>query len=412
MTTVAAPATATHSSGEEGRPRLALAATILPIAILGSLIGLAVATHRHPPGVAAIGQILLFGTLVFTGNVLARNRPANPIGWLLLVVPTFVLAFTGSQVVITAFPFRHHFAIAVAFAAATEFFYYCFLFTLPTVLLVFPDGRLPSPRWRKVLVGYIVSAVIVVVVSVSWMLETAFSGHLHVDRQGNPTNSPGPVVTLLLLVFSVLCLVLALAWVVRRIGSYRHSTGAVRQQYRWLGLGAVSLIAALVVSNITPSGNSTTANIENIIVPIAAFPFPLTICIAVLRYRLYDIDRVVSRTVSYGVVTGILVGVYAGVVTLATRLLPFSSPVAVAASTLVAVALFTPLRRRVQKVVDRRFNRARYDAEATVEAFAARLREDVQLNAVRDGLVTVLGSTLEPSVVSVWLSSATSAPPA
>jgi hypothetical protein len=122
------------------------------------------------------------------------------------------------------------------------------------------------------------------------------------------------------------------------------------------------------------------------------------------QYHLYDIDRIISRTLVYAIVTGLLIGVYTAVVLLATRVLPLSSPVAVAASTLVAAALFSPLRRRVQRAVDRRFNRARYDADKTVAAFAARLQDAVDLNAVRDDLASVVSQALEPSQVSVWIS--------
>ena len=123
-----------------------------------------------------------------------------------------------------------------------------------------------------------------------------------------------------------------------------------------------------------------------------------------LRYRLYDIDRVVSRTVAYAIVTGLLVGVYAGLVLLATHILSVHTPVAVAASTLAAAALFSPLRRRVQQVVDRRFNRARYDADQTIAAFAASLKDAVDLDAVRDDLASVVRQVLEPAHVSLWIS--------
>ena len=128
--------------------------------------------------------------------------------------------------------------------------------------------------------------------------------------------------------------------------------------------------------------------------------------VGILKYHLYDIGRLISRTLSYTLVTGLLVGVFAGVVTLATRVLPFSSPLGVAASTLVVAALFTPVRRRVQRVVDRRFNRARYDADATVAAFAARLKGAVDLDAVQDDLSAVVQAVLEPSRVCVWISGA------
>ena len=130
----------------------------------------------------------------------------------------------------------------------------------------------------------------------------------------------------------------------------------------------------------------------------------MAIGIAVLRYRLYDINRVISRTVAYAIITGLLVGVYAGLVLLATQVLGFHTPVAVAAATLAAAALFTPVRRRVQRAVDRRFNRARYDADQTVAMFAARLKDAVDLDAVRDDLAGVVHQALEPAHVSVWIS--------
>jgi hypothetical protein len=126
--------------------------------------------------------------------------------------------------------------------------------------------------------------------------------------------------------------------------------------------------------------------------------------VAILKYRLYDIDRIISRTLAYAIVTGLLVGVYAGLVLVATQVLRFHSTVAVAAATLVAAALFSPVRRRVQRAVDRRFNRARYDAERTVAAFAARLKDAVDLDAVRDDLASVVHQALEPAHVSLWIS--------
>jgi len=129
---------------------------------------------------------------------------------------------------------------------------------------------------------------------------------------------------------------------------------------------------------------------------------PVSIGVAVLRYRLFDIDRVISRTVAYAIVTGLLVGVYAGLVLLATQVFRFHSSVAVAVSTL-AAALFAPVRRWVQRVVDRRFNRARYDAEKTVAAFAARLKDSVDLDSVRDDLASTVLRALEPEHLSVWV---------
>jgi hypothetical protein len=137
---------------------------------------------------------------------------------------------------------------------------------------------------------------------------------------------------------------------------------------------------------------------------IGFLALPVSIGVAVLRYRLFDIDRIVSRTLAYAIVTGLLVGVYAGLVLLTTEVFGFHTPVAVAASTLAAAALFTPVRRRVQRLVDRRFNRARYDAETTVAAFADRLKDAVNLDAARDDLAKTVHQALEPAHLSVWVS--------
>jgi hypothetical protein len=131
---------------------------------------------------------------------------------------------------------------------------------------------------------------------------------------------------------------------------------------------------------------------------------PVAVAVAVLKYRLYDIDRVISRTLAYAIVTGLLAGIYAGLVLLATGVFRFHSTVAVAASTLAVAALFNPLRRRVQHVIDRRFNRARYDADRTAAAFAARLKDELDLDSIRDDLAAAVHQALEPAHVSVWIS--------
>jgi len=159
---------------------------------------------------------------------------------------------------------------------------------------------------------------------------------------------------------------------------------------------AVALIAIL-------AGSTGLAGTVGGFVVLGFIALPLSIGVAVLRYGLFDIDRIISRTLAYAIVTGLLVGVYAGIVLLATDVLSLTSSAAVAASTLAAAALFNPLRRRVQQVVDRRFNRARYDGEQTVAAFAVRLKDAVNLDSVRDDLASVVQEALEPAHVSVWM---------
>jgi hypothetical protein len=187
----------------------------------------------------------------------------------------------------------------------------------------------------------------------------------------------------------------------------RQASPAERAQLKWLAYAgavvAAVVLAGLLAERIIGSGYAST-NLQNALSSGAVALVAVAIGIAVLRYRLYDIDRIISRTVAYVAVTGLLVGVYAGVVLLTTQVFGFHAPVGVAASTLAAAALFNPLRRRVQKAVDRRFNRARYDADQTVAAFAMRLKDTADLDVVRDDLVGVVSRALEPAHISVWIS--------
>ncbi len=176
------------------------------------------------------------------------------------------------------------------------------------------------------------------------------------------------------------------------------SSGEERLQLKWCAAAALVLVVVVVASIWVNTA------IVNVLQSLAFLCLWTAIAVAVLKYRLYDIDRIISRTLAYAIVTGLLVGLYAGLVLLATRVLTFHTPVAVPAATLAAAALFSPLRRRVQQVVDRRFNRARYDADQTIAAFAADLRDAVDLDAVRADLLTVVHAALEPAHVSVWIS--------
>jgi hypothetical protein len=160
-----------------------------------------------------------------------------------------------------------------------------------------------------------------------------------------------------------------------------------------------AVVAALIHADGWPAN---VAWILLVLTPVLGIP--LACAVAVLKYRLYEFDKIISRTLAYAIVTGLLVGVYAGLVLLSTGVFRVADPVAVAASTLAAAALFNPVRGRVQRAVDRRFNRARYDADQTVMAFAAHLKDAVDLDSVRDDLAQVVSRTLEPEHLSVWVS--------
>jgi hypothetical protein len=273
---------------------------------------------------------------------------------------------------------------------------------LPLPLALFPDGRL-SLRWRRLLWAYVAFCVFFVATTAWDNGNGVLARHIKVDSSGQlasngtgGTDASGVVTILLYLAFGA-------AWVARLVLSYRGSRGDYRQQLKWLLTGGAIGIAGLLFA-VSTSGSSTLAAwVGGIGFITALIALPLALGVGILKYRLYDIDRLISRTISYALLTGLLVAVFAGIVVLATDVLPFSSPVGVAASTLAAAALFNPLRKRVQHAVDRRFNRARYDAEATVAAFSMRLRDAVDLDTVRTELLQAVERAVEPAHASVWI---------
>ena len=221
------------------------------------------------------------------------------------------------------------------------------------------------------------------------------------------TGPAGDIFTIMAFGGVVLMAATGLAAIVSVAFRYRRARTAERAQLKWLvyagALIVVALLAEALAEQIIGPGTAT-GNLQNAVLSGAVALVAVAIGIAVLRYRLYDIDRVISRTVAYAILTGLLAGIYAGLVLLATQVFGLRAPVAVAAATLAAAALFNPVRRRVQKAVDRRFNRARYDADKTVAAFAAHLKDAVDLDSVRDDLAGVVHQALEPAHVSVWIS--------
>jgi hypothetical protein len=182
---------------------------------------------------------------------------------------------------------------------------------------------------------------------------------------------------------------------------FRASRGVERQQMRWVAAGVAGAVGMMLVA--VPSGLGFAPQWISLLVYPALLCPPVAVGVAVLRYRLYDLDRVVSRTLTYGLLTVLLALGYAAVVLGLGRLLPERSSLAVAAATLAVVAAFSPLRRRVQDLVDRRFNRRRHDAAGTVEAFAARLRDQVDLDALHGDLLAVVDRTMQPTRASLWL---------
>jgi hypothetical protein len=349
---------------------------------------------------------VIFGVL---GFVVALRKPGNPLGWLILGTAAFFALSEDASFYAVADYRLHHGSLPLGWLALiTQPGWAPGIASVGLIALLFPDGRPPSPRWRWVLWPYIALALLWTAGALAFTAAAILAHQTRVDAGGNlmvlehPTGGAAWWGAAQNLFF----LVLVASWLASLAGqamSYRRSSGERRQQLKWLLTGTASCLVGLLLSlpGSSPGGWGVVIGILGAAGVIA---LPLCIGIGILRYRLFDIDRILSRTVAYAVLTGLLLGVYAGLVLLATQVLGFASTWAVAASTLAAAALFTPLRRRVQRAVDRRFNRARYDADRMVDAFAARLQEAVDLDTVRADLATVVRAALEPAQLSVWIS--------
>ena len=272
------------------------------------------------------------------------------------------------------------------------------------LLLLFPTGKLPSRRWRPAL-WLAVAAVVLSFMTSAFKPGPVWKDTLNVDNPlgigalGSLLDTAGTVVW-----FSFAgTMLLAGASVIVR---FRHAHGDERQQLKWISFAALVLVVAFAAGNTTGHLGATGDAVVNGILALALAGIPVAAGLSILRYRLYEIDRVISRTLVYVVLTAILGAAYVGLVLAGQALFSSfagGSNLAIAVSTLVVAALFLPVRFRVQRFVDRRFYRRRYDAQRTLEAFGARLREQVDLETLQAELRGVVHETMQPVSVGLWV---------
>jgi len=394
-------------------------ATVDVLMLVAMLVLLGLNADRIGVSKTNAAAILAVAVVVYagTGRLITSRLPGNAIGWLLgLIGGSVAFSLLAEQYAVYglatapgSLPAAKLVGSAAGGAAGLT------VILLLLLVLLFPDGRLPSRRWRPVPWA-------IAVVAAAWLAQglqagTRIGGGLTDALNGAKASYPNPVGIIprhgflsdlfgVMFGLGIITGVLVVASVfVRR----RHAGIERRKQLAWLGyIGLMTAIWAgvLTVGSVVapgPADGWLGTVIWSFLTLTPVLGIPLACTVAVLRYRLYEIDRIISRTLAYAIVTGLLVGVYAGLVLLATQVLRFHSSVAVAVSTLAAAALFTPLRSRVQRLVDRRFNRTRYDADRTVAAFAARLKGAVDQEAVRADLLGVVESSLEPDHVALWV---------
>lgn len=372
-------------------PSLAAGATGLLAA------SMALAADRLPGGVLVVFERsdaswwIGWWTSAVVGALVLRRRPGVAVGWLLLL--------GGLVAVLVGFLFEYAELALIrgstvpggglaAWAGACLVWVYTA--TVPLLLQAFPDGRLPGRFWAGLWWMTVASAAVTVVATAVAAWPQRGPALLGLDEQGETVSALAEVAS------SILFLTLLTSAVVPAV-RYRRADGLVRRQLKWLMLAGVWLFVIAAGSEIFPplSGQAFSG--------LSVMFIPIAIGVAVSRYRLYEVDRLISRTLTYALVTAAVVGVYTAITVVPSVLFDLRSDLLVAAATLAAAGAFVPLRRRVQAVVDRRFNRAAYDAARVVEGFGTRLRDDVDFDRVADDVCAVVASTIQPAHVSLWL---------
>jgi hypothetical protein len=383
-----------------------LCAASLTLGVLGPVLE---SLNGHPVTDSMLVAIALLAiTFPLVGAVVAARRPRNPLGWIFCVIGlSYGLTTTGEAYAVYALrtapgtlpggglmSWLGNWTWALGLGLLMTF-----------ALLLFPDGRLPSRAWRPLAWLSAASILFSGGLGAAWtwpqrslaLLESEVEGLEHAPR----------LVHVLVQAGVPLMLGCGLASVAALVVRFRRSRGVERQQLKWFTFAGAVTVSGIVLL-LVPSeyGWAAPVSLPLVTVPIL-MAMPLAAGVAILKYRLYDIDWIINRTLVYGLLTAILGGAYAGIVLVLGQLfggIGDSPPSwAVAGATLAMAALFQPARRRIQAVVDRRFNRRRYDAVKTVEAFSARLRDEVDLDALSAELLAVAHQTMQPTTATLWL---------
>jgi hypothetical protein len=396
----------------KGRIRLATPAVatfmgVLVVALIVLAIPFSRASTSSSDGNPS--TLIIIVPFALVGVVVARRQPGNAVGWLLLAAGLFFV-LDGVASLYAVLDYRDHGGhllfgpIAVLLQPSWAPAIVCMVLAL----LLFPDARLPLGRWRWILWPFLGISALWVFGAFGIAANALVTHSVHITPGGDLTSIDHPTGGaawwgVVQDVFFPVVFVSGLGSIAKQIVTYRGATGERRQQLKWLLAGGAIFTVGGPFTVVWSTSSSPIEHTIGELGLIGLAALPVFIGIAILKYRLFEIDRLISRTLSYAIVTGLLIGIYVGLIALTTRALPLSSPIGVAASTLAAAAMFTPLRRYTQRIVDRRFNRAHYDAEATVAAFSSGLRDAVDLERVERDLVAVVQQSMQPSHVSVWL---------
>jgi hypothetical protein len=355
-----------------------------------------------------LGWRIGYGSCATVGAIIAARRPRNVLGWILCAVglTTAVAGFAQDYASFALLRRQEWLPGGLVLGWLGSWPWYIgFGLILTFLLLLFPDGRLPSRRWRPVAWA----AAVDLAVLTFW---AAFAPR---PLEGPPGMPPNPwaieraqgLFRVLDDIAGLTLVTLACLSVASLVLRFRRSGGPQRQQLKWFTYAALLVVGSWVLLNATGLNERLSGPVWLLVSMVSQWVIAAAIGIAILRYRLYDIDRVINRTLVYGLLTALLAAVYAGVVLVLGQLfggLGGQPPSwVVAGATLAVAALFQPARHRIQQAVDRRFNRRRHDVAKTIEAFSSRLRDEIDLDTLAAELLAVVDQTMEPTSASLWL---------
>ena len=406
-----------ETTGIPPRWTTALATLLLVVVVVAWVLGGWLSAQEIDEPIHPLDVVWVLSFLVFpiVGWFIAVKLPHNPLGWIYLAFAILAGAGSAMEEVASLQAHAGSFALAATLIQGGDWLFGLALtLVLGPGVLLFPDGRLPGHRWRFVLWGtaalIILNGLFVLFGRTTVCIEPIWDGGVLIECDmfvDNPSHLPivermstslGPVVDPLLALIVALSLVGLLV-------RYRRSVGDVRRQIKWvLFVAAVGIVPLILISFARQVlGFTGLERLDTIQLMFFTIGLPVAIGVAIFKYRLYDIDRIISRTAAYAIVVGVLAAVFVATVTLTQRLLPLDSQFGIVASTLVVAALFNPLRRRIRDTVDRRFNRSRYDAQRVLDEFSIGLRDGVDLELMQAALLSAADQTMQPSHLSLWI---------
>ena len=392
------------------RPSVRLFALVPALVALGSIVVDFMLLEFY--GVAFLLMVSLL-VYVAVGLLLVLRLPHQPVGWLLLGAGAFLQLGTAAGAYGWAAFVRWPGTLPLGeIVLLISWAWIPALGCLFTAVMLFPTGRPPSPRWRPAVALVVITTALLLVAALFSQRDLQVPQSLAAQnaplfKVPNPLAIDGPLATLLAYGYaSPFTFFVYLIPVAAVLARFRTAVGNERQQLKWFAFASSLGMSFFVVSGLVPTLFSYLSGLGPAIAIIAIDLIPISIAIAILRYRLYDIDLLIKRTLVYGATTAAIAATFwLGILALQRLLSPVTSgsEVAIAASTLASLALFQPVRRRVQDAVDRRFDRSRFNAARTVDAFADVLREEVDLDEVRADLLGSVQQTMAPAHASLWL---------